>query len=205
MRRFVRAVSSAPSKRRPPVLLIAMGTLAAIGLTIVVAGGHPREDTAPPSPAPTPDRRSAAGAALQYTQELAVTGVRHPGVYGPRLEQIAAPGSLARVQADFGKGAEEVRALVKGRSGVLRAAPMGYRIDAFDAGKAEVSVWMVALAGGPLLEPVAQWRVLTIDLVWTSAGWRVTGGHGAGGPSPRSSVAALATEAATFRAVNHVP
>ena len=34
---------------------------------------------------------------------------------------------------------------------MLRAAPMGYRIDAFDARSATVTVWMVALAGGPLL------------------------------------------------------
>ena len=83
-------------------------------------------------------------------------------------------------------GAEQVRALVKGPLGVLRAAPIGYRIDSYDGTRSEVTVWMVALAGGPLLKPVAQWRLLTIELEWTPQGWRVSGGHGAGGPSPDS-------------------
>lgn len=207
MRRAVTAVTAAPPNRRRRGVLLAAAIIA-VGLVVLGAGASQSDpDTAPQSPRPTatPDRRSAATAALVYTQELAVTGVRRPSVYGRRLRQIAAPGSAADVRAAFGEGASDVRALVKGRSGVLRAAPVGYRIDALDRTHATVSVWMVALAGGPLLEPVAQWRVLTVELRWTSAGWRVTGGHGGPGPSPRSSLPQLVADTARFEEVRHVP
>ena len=68
-----------------------------------------------------------------------------------------------------------------------------------------MSVWMVALAGGPLLEPTAQWRLFTLELRWTETGWRVADGRGGRGPSPRSPLPLLVAEAATFTEVRHVP
>ena len=109
------------------------------------------------------------------------------------------------MRAVFGAGAKEVRALVAGSAGVLRAAPMGYRIDDFDARSADVTVWMVAIAGGSRLEPTAQWRLLTLELAWTPSGWRVTGGSGASGPSPQSPLPLLVAEASTFKELRHVP
>ncbi|HEY6887327.1 MAG TPA: hypothetical protein VI300_06090 [Solirubrobacter sp.] len=175
--------------------------MAVIGILLLFVVVPSRKEAAA---RPTPDRRDAATAALTFAQELAVTGVSQAAVYGPRLGRIAAPGAEARIRAAFGKGAEEVRRLI-GETGILRAVPMGYRVDSFSARAASVSVWMVALAGGSRLEPTAQWRVLTLDLAWTSTGWRVTDGSGGGGPSPRTPLPLLATEAATFKEPRHVP
>lgn len=187
-------------------LAVALPTIAFVVLAVVLIRPQPETPSrSVTAPGPTPDRHSAADAALRYTQELVVVGVRRPEVYGRRLHEIAAPGSTTRVREAFGSGAEEVRALVRGKSAVLRAAPIGYRIDAFNTDQATVSVWMVALAGGPLLEPTAQWRLLTVELRWTEAGWRVEDGHGGGGPSPRSPLPLLVAEAATFAEVRHVP
>lgn len=204
MRRPVTAVSAAPSRWRHRA--VAVGLVAcAVTIASVLAATRVSETVPTPAPSPTPDRFGAASAALSYTQELAVTGVREPSVYGPRLRQIAAPGAEDEVRAAFGEGAAEVRALVRGRSGVLRAAPIGYRIESLEGARATVAVWMVALAGGPLLEPVAQWRVLTIELQWTAGEWKVSGGHGARGPSPRLPLPELAARTASFEEVRHVP
>ena len=48
-------------------------------------------------------------------------------------------------------------------------------------------------------------RLLTVELQWTESGWRVADGHGGGGPSPRSPLSLLVSEAATFAEVRHVP
>jgi hypothetical protein len=197
-------VSAAPSRWRSRAPAAGLAACA-ITIAIILASTRAPETTPAPAPSPTPDRSGAAAAALRYTQELAVTGVHEPSVYGPRLRQIAASGAEDEVRADFGDGAAEVRALVRGRAGVLRAAPIGYRIESLDATRASVAVWMVALAGGPLLEPVAQWRLLTIELRWTAQGWKVSGGHGARGPSPRMPLPVLAERTATFEEVRHVP
>ena len=207
MRRSVTAVTAVPSHRARYALLAAAAIVVITLVAIVGRTSGSGTTAARPAAKPEikPTRQNAAAAALTFTQELAVTGVRHPAVYGQRLQDIAAPGADDNVRAAFGAGATQVRALVKGRTGVLRAAPLGYRIDSFDPERATVSVWMIALAGGPLLEPVAQWRLLTIDLRWASDEWRVAGGHGGSGPSPRSPLTELAAQTATFAEVRHVP
>jgi hypothetical protein len=134
-----------------------------------------------------------------------VAGVHDPAIFGSRLARVAAPGATNRLKQSFGAGAAEVRALLGTGQGVLRAAPLGYRLDSFSGTRAAVSVWMVALAGGERLEPVAQWRVLTLDLTWIRGRWLVAAGRGGPGPSPLSQLPVLAAEASTFKEVRHVP
>ena len=204
----VTTVSGRP-RRTGRWLVAAIVAIGLVALLVRALGGSGDQPPSPrvvtPSPTAMPDRRSAAGAGVRYAQELAVAGVRRPAVYGRRLRQIAAPGAVGRVRAAFASGAEEVRALVGGELGLLRAAPIGYRIDSFDARWAKVTIWLVALAGGPALEPSAQWRLLTLDLRWTAAGWRVAGGSGARGHSPRSPLRRLVAEASSFEELRHVP
>jgi hypothetical protein len=189
------------------VIAAALLCLPVIGV-LVASLLVPGRRQSPAKPVPTvalaPDRHNAVSAAVAYAQELAVTGVRSPDVYAKRLGAIVAPGAERAVRAAFERGAEQVRERI-GPTGVLRAVPLGYRVDSFNSRAAEVSIWMVALAGGPGIEPTSQWRVLTLELAWTRQGWRVTDGRGAAGPSPRSPLALLTAEASTFKALNHVP
>lgn len=200
MRRAVREVTTLHRGSPPRVGTLCAAILAiaiAVSAVVVLHGSGPSEQ-------PRPTRSSAASAALRFVQLLAVAGVRDRSVFGPSLKRIAAPGAVDRVRETLGAGAEQVRGLL-GRSGVLRAAPLGYRVDAFVPPHATVTVWMVALAGGARMEPVAQWRLMTIELVWSNGTWRVESGHGGPGPSPLSQLPILADEAATFREVRHVP
>jgi hypothetical protein len=209
MRRSVTTVSSGPRRSAAMPLLIALAIVGAlVAVAIFALSGSGPQVAARPDPPKVellPDRRTAASAAIRFANELAVVGVRRPSVYGRRLRAIAAPGAERRVRSIFGTGAEQVRSLVSGSAGLLRAAPMGYRIDDFDARSADVTVWMVAIAGGSRLEPTAQWRVLTLELAWTRTGWRVAGGSGANGPSPQSALPLLVAEASTFKELRHVP
>lgn len=203
MSRAVSTISHAPRRKRFRLAIAAVVCPPIIGLALLSIATPSRKQS-PSSVVPTPDRGDAASAAVTFAQKLAVEGVSQIAIYGPKLRDVAAPGSEARVRAAFGQGAADVRALI-GKAGVLRAVPMGYRVDSFSRRAASVSVWMVALAAGSKLEPIAQWRVITLELAWTAEGWRVTDGSGGGGPSPRTPLALLATEAATFKELRHVP
>jgi hypothetical protein len=206
-----RAVSTVATTSRRPVrraALTAGGVLVALALVAAFAlRAAPHTDAGAPKarPAFVASPATAAAAALNFVQLLAVTGVQDPAVFGARLHQIAAPGADARVRSTFGAGAAQVRALIQGPSGVLRAAPLGYDVESISPSSATVAVWVVALAGGAKLEPVAQWRVLTLELVWTRSGWRIANGTGASGPSPTSPLRVLAAESSRFDEVRHVP
>jgi hypothetical protein len=201
----VKTLTQTPSSGRRRLAIAAVVCLAGLLLVVLLAPSRkPPATRTSRASTPVPERRDAAEAALLFAHELAVTGVEHPSVYGRRLRTIAAPGAESRVREAFGTGAREGRKMI-GESGVLRAVPIGYRVDSLDTHKAEVSVWTVALAGGTHLNPTAQWRVLTLELTWTSSGWRVADGSGASGPSPESPLALLAAEASTFEELRHVP
>jgi hypothetical protein len=178
-------------------------SLCAIAAALIAVHDHTRKDS--PRVGLHPTANSAAGAGLRFAETLAVEGVRHPSVFGRTLRSIAAPGAVERLRASFGSGAAQVRAMIRGANGVLRVVPLGYRVDAFGARTASVTIWLVALVGGYRIEPMAQWRLLTMDLVWTREGWRLADGRGARGPSPLSPLPLLAAEAASFREVRHVP
>jgi len=209
MKRAVTTVSGARPRGRARRGFAVIAVLGFVGLAgFVVAGKRTVDQPASPNASASravPDRPGAAKAGVRFAQELAVTGVQHPSVYRQRLAEIAAPGAEPSIRARFGTGAAEVRAAIGGRSGVLRAVPMGYRVEGFSRRWASVSVWMVALAGGARLTPTAQWRLLTLELAWTSNGWRVSDGSAGPGPSPGSPLPLLATEAATFKELDYVP
>jgi len=121
------------------------------------------------------------------------------------LRDVAAPRSAGRVRATFGASDPAMLAAFTERPRVLRAAPLGYRIERFSASSASVAIWSVAVAGTQRYGVQVQWRTLTVDLAWTPAGWKVTGGSGRGGPDPSGSVARLAASGSTFVPLRHVP
>jgi hypothetical protein len=194
------------SRRRAGIALGILAALSVLVLIVATTRRSPANTAAPTYVARRrPDAASAAAAGVRFAKLLAVDGVRHRAVFGVRLRSIVAPGYLTRVRLTFGAGAAQVRSLLRGPDHVLRAAPLGYRVDALSSGRASVTVWLVALAGGSRLEPTAQWRALTLNLMWTAAGWRVTDGRGGRGPSPMSPLPVLAAEVSSFHEVRHVP
>jgi len=57
---------------------------------------------------------------------------------------------------------------------VLRAAPAGWRLEAYDGRRARVAVWVATvLASRDGGQAIATWSTSHLTLGWTRAGWRL--------------------------------
>lgn len=152
---------------------------------------------------PAPTRRAAIEAAVAALYSLAVPALTDTDRFERSVRKMAASGREPSVQSAFAARGEELRGMLAGS--VVRAAPLGYRLEHFDGRAAAVSIWTVTLAAGPRLRPRSSWRRLTIDLVWERGGWKVTGGAGGAAPSPSSSARVAIAEAGSYRELRHGP
>ncbi|MFI5749882.1 hypothetical protein ACIBBE_29030 [Streptomyces sp. NPDC051644] len=76
----------------------------------------------------------------------------------------------------------------QGSTFVSRTIPVGTKLEAFDGDTAKVSVWYTGLIGmsGPAsTDPVStSWKTWTVQLSWTSDGWRAVSDTQKDGPAP---------------------
>jgi hypothetical protein len=73
---------------------------------------------------------------------------------------------------------------------VLRAVPVGYRIEHYSQEEATVAVWYVGIVGsGATVQPQQSWRTQTVTLVWEDRGWKVRSFESSPGPTPPLSTA----------------
>jgi hypothetical protein len=115
------------------------------------------------------------------------------------VARIAASGSHTQLIAAFEEASAQTRAklgadTVPRPAIILRAAPVGYRIEQYTTSQATVAVWYVGIVGsGATLQPQQSWRTQTVTLVWENDGWKVTAFASTRGPTP--SLAAPEAEA----------
>jgi hypothetical protein len=143
--------------------------------------------------------------AVSALSALSVPAILDRARFEAAVARLAAPGFDSKVSAAFGATSAGLAVSFRRGPRVLRAAPLGFRVVRFTRRKASVAIWTVAIAASRGFEADAQWRTVVIDLVWTRSGWRVSGGAGTAGPDPTTPLAELATEASSFRSLNHVP
>lgn len=216
----LRSYAAAPAKRsrRAPWLVVAvvvaLGILALVVLGLALVPTQTRGPAAGrvvPSPThtqlaatpPSPTRRAAIEAAVTALYSLAVPALTDTARFERSVGSLAARGREESVRRAFGAGNGDMRATLT--DGMVRAAPLGYRVEEFDRHTASVSIWTVTLAVGRRLPPRASWRRLTIDLVWERGRWQVTGGAGGAAPSPSSSAGSVIAEEGTYAELRHAP
>jgi hypothetical protein len=74
---------------------------------------------------------------------------------------------------------------------ILRAAPVGFRVDGYTSRAATISIWRVGLVGsGATVTPQQSWRTETVSLVWLNRTWRVASLASSPGPTPQLNTAA---------------
>ena len=143
--------------------------------------------------------------AITALYELSMPSILDRKRFDAAVTRLAAPGFDRNVSDAFGTTGAEMAVSFRHEPRVLRAAPLGYRVVRYTPRSASVAIWTVAIAASRGFEAGAQWRTVLIDLVWTRAGWKVSGGSGTAGPDPTTPLGELASEASSFRSLTHVP
>ncbi len=159
-------------------------------------------------PAAGPTRLSAVAAAATYVSELdgatLLDRARVRRIVGKVASTQSRPGLItayeqAAVQARERLGLGTVPAPVV----ILRAAPVGYRVESYGQGSAAISIWRVGIVGsGATVDPQQSWATERVNLVWQHGAWRVAAFSSTPGPTPPLPTTVTATSSTElFRAV----
>jgi len=164
-----------------------------------VAGATRMDGDVPVGYAQTRD--GAVAAATNYSAVLAGQLILEPGRYRAAEAAIAAPSAHTEVTAEGEQAMAAVdastRALTEAGRGVrvvVRYTPLAYRLAAYDAGRATVSIWGLWLVGEQgLLSPTETWSTRTATLEWIGGDWKLTSSSTIPGPTPQPGQQAAPT------------
>ena len=143
----------------------------------------------------------AVAAATNYSAVLAGPLVLEPARYRAAESVIASPTAQARLTAEGEQAISAVddstHALTQAQHGVrivVRYTPIAYRVTAYDASRATVSIWGLWLVGEQgLLPPTETWSTRTVVLWWIGGDWKLDDGSTSPGPTPQAGQQATAT------------
>jgi len=191
------------------VLLVAAGAavLFAVGIVIGTRLASPEpvravtERAAPPTsvaPAPgrhanapsAPTRAGAVVAAARSITAFAGDVLLEPSRLRTLVGRMASSASRAQLIEAFDDAGAQTRAKLGASTVprpviVLRAVPVGYRIEHYSKEEATVAVWYVGIVGsGATVQPQQSWRTQTVTLVWEDRGWKVSSFESSAGPTP---------------------
>ena len=178
---------------RRPLLLLSVAVVVALllGMWIGRILAPPQEDALPSTPTPDATSHSehlqteegAIAAATEFSRVIADVSADEDQ-YRQAIREVAAPdwASKAEELADNTLSFLEER---YGSEGTFSFVPARYRVVEFAEAAATIDLWGVTLATGPKVVGVEEtWITGTLQLVWTSGGWRVAGQDSATGPTP---------------------
>ena len=123
------------------------------------------------------------------------------------VARIASSGSRTQLIVAFEEASAQTRAKLGADTVprpviVLRAAPVGYRIEHYSSAEATIAVWYVGIVGsGATVQPQQSWRTQTIGLVWENDGWKVSTFASSLGPTPSLSAPEAEAPGALFEAI----
>lgn len=184
--------SSNSGQPQQPIVLIGIAVLVALllGIWIGRALAPSQEES---SPIPSPNTRDegeypqteegAVAAAAEFSRIIADVSADEDQ-YRQAIQEVAAAdwASKANELADNTLSFLDER---YGSEGTFSFVPARYRVIEFTGDAATIDLWGVTLATGPKISGVEEtWITGTLELVWTSNGWRVAGQGSATGPTP---------------------
>jgi hypothetical protein len=201
-------------RQRRRALLVGLGVFVAVlvSAALLMRVGEPGTTTAAESPAsvsdtsattrpstaadaparaprtrPAQDRDGAVAAALAYTAAPQAWLYMSDDEIRAAIAAIGAPVAADRIA---GAVVDEVST---SRSELAEAAgpvwwivhPLAWRVDRFQSTEATVSVWVLSLlSAADVAIPQTEWTTTTLDLEWTTDGWRIASVHDTPGPTP---------------------
>jgi hypothetical protein len=146
-------------------------------------------------------RAGAVAAAANYTQVLSSSLILDEAKRRAAIDTLAAPEARARMQRTFGQAVAQIRkglgltGAAGGNANVLmRATPVGWRIDNYGDGSATVAIWVTSVGGSvggaegsvPVREA---WGITTVALRWVRGDWKQVQSTTKDGPVPIADVA----------------
>jgi hypothetical protein len=146
-------------------------------------------------------REGAVSAAATYIGSLDGPALVDPATVTRRLTDITSSEARAGLIRAYVVAAEQARTQLGIGTApepivILRASPVGYRVDRFTPRAATIAIWRVGIVGsGATAEPQQSWRTETVSLVWEKKTWKVDALRSEPGPTPPLPAAATTSTA----------
>jgi hypothetical protein len=148
---------------------------------------------APGRRANAPSARTRAGAVAAAARSITAFGgnvLLEPSRLRAVVGRMTSSGSRSQLIEAFAEASAQTRAKLGADTVprpviVLRAVPVGYRIEHYSEDEATVAVWYVGIVGsGATVQPQQSWRTQIVTLVWENRGWKVSSFESSAGPTP---------------------
>ena len=145
-------------------------------------------------------QQGAVAAAANYARVLASDVLLDTAGRRAAIDALAAPDARARLQKSFDQVAVPLRQGLGVTGGaddnaqvLLRATPVGWRVEDYGNGAAKVAIWMTSVGGsvgGKVPVPVREgWGTTTVTLRWVGGDWKMVDTTSSDGPVPIADVA----------------
>jgi hypothetical protein len=155
----------------------------------------------------THTRTGAVAAAARSITAFAGSVLLEPSRLRAVVARIASSASRAQLTQAFEEASAQTRTKLGADTAprpviVLRAAPVGYRIEHYSPVDATVAIWYVGIVGsGASLQPQQSWRTQIVSLVWENDGWKVSSFSSSAGPTPALMTTEAEAPGALFLAI----
>jgi hypothetical protein len=168
-------------------------------------------------------QQGAVAAAANYARALSSDLILDPARRQAAIDTLAAPEAKARMQKDFDRAVASLRqglgvtgAAADEAQVLLRATPVGWRVEEYSDRAARVAIWVTSVGGsiggadGPV--PIREgWGTTTVELRWVGGDWKQVDSTTTDGPVPIADVAPptaapeLVSKASEFKEFTYAP
>ena len=167
-------------------------------------------------------REGAIAAAANYTTALSSDLILDTSRRRAAIAALAAPAAKARLQRTFDQAVASLRSglgvtgATKDAQVLLRATPVGWRVEEYSDRAAKVAIWVTSVGGsiggtdGPV--PIREgWGTTTVELRWAGGDWKQVDSTTSDGPVPIADVAPptaapeLVSKASEFKEFTYAP
>jgi hypothetical protein len=146
-------------------------------------------------------QEGAVAAAANFTRVLSSDLILDTRRRQAAIAVLAAPEARGRLQRSFDQAVASLRQglgvtgeAAKDTQVLLRATPVGWRVEAYSADSAKVAIWVTSVGGsiggaqGPV--PIREaWGTTTVTLRWAGGDWKQVDSTTVDGPVPIADVA----------------
>jgi hypothetical protein len=152
-------------------------------------------------------RTGAVAAAARSITAFAGNVLLQPSRLRALVARIASTASRRQLTEAFEEASAQTRAKLGADTVprpviVLRAVPVGYRVEQYSPVQATVAVWYVGIVGsGATVQPQQSWRTQTVTLVWEHGAWKADSFASSVGPTPALATSEAEAPGALFAAI----